>query len=269
VHFAYQNVTKEMISQTLTSLNLGIIREISFKPAINKKNENGNSIVVHFDEWFRNSTSDKVRQKLISGESIKINYTPKSYLQVIAFQSKAKTVETPRTFKQPTITFDDDFGPKLGPNCSEKYNTPKVKIEKPKARPEPRPNPRPTQERKRNTSPPPPTNRRHTSPPPTNRRHPSPIPQRHRPTTPECPPPTPTPTETKKQTVYHYHNTTPDAFDLNKDIASRGVLLPPPRPKKQTKKFTFQDSPSDTEEEDEIQYEVDKVSQDLYGDLTN
>ncbi len=52
VHFAYANVTEEMISQTLEAVNLGSIREISLKPATTKKNERGNSVVVHFNQWF-------------------------------------------------------------------------------------------------------------------------------------------------------------------------------------------------------------------------
>lgn len=238
-----------MISQTLESLNLGIIREITFKPATNKKNESGNSIVVHFDRWFRNPTSDKVRQKLISGESIKINYTPKAYLQVIAFQPKNKPAaeERPKIFKKPTITFDDeeenDFGPKLGPNCSEKYNTPKVKVAE---RPRPRPrDERPKPERKERPERPERTER------PERKERPK------RPTTPECPPPTTEP----KPVVYHYHNTTPDAFDMNSEIASRGVLLPPPKLKREVRKINFHDTTSDSEDE------LDNVSQDLYGDL--
>jgi hypothetical protein len=267
VHFAYANVTEEMVSQTLEELNLGTIREISFKPAINKKNERGNSIVVHFDRWFRNPTSDKVRQKLISGESIKINYNPKAYLQVIAFQPKAKPAEErPKTFKKPTITFDDDednFGPKLGPDCSEKYNTPKVKCnerepirprserpkpkdEKPRQVRDERPRPKPVKnERPRNERP------REEKP-------------RPRPMTPEGPPPTPEP----KAVVYNYHNTRPDVFDLNEEIACRGVLLPPP--KRNKKPINFQDSPSDSDSEDELVIEEeDEELSALYGDISN
>jgi hypothetical protein len=253
VHFAYANVTEEMISQTLEALNLGNIREISFKPATNKKNERGNSIVVHFDRWFRNPTSDKVRQKLISGESIKINYNPKAYLQVIAFQPKTKAPEAqPRAFKQPTITFDDDFGPKLGPDCSEKYNTPKVRCdERPRdERPKPVRNERPRPVR-------------NDKPRPVRNDRPKPVKNdRPRPTTPEGPPPTTEP----KPVVYYHHNTRPDAFDANDDIACQGVLLPPPKrpqPQKRKKPINFQDSPSDSEDE----FDVDEITETLYGDL--
>lgn len=110
IHFAYSNVSREIILQTLEELNLGIVGDITFKSTTNKKNEQGNSIVVHFDRWFRNDMSDKVRRKLISGKSIQINYTPKAYLQVIAFQpkNKAKLNEVQSITSKPTIRFNDD-----------------------------------------------------------------------------------------------------------------------------------------------------------------
>jgi len=48
---------------------------------------------------------------------MRINYTPKAYLQVIAYQPKSKPDTRP--LKQPTITFENDYGPKLGPHHSE------------------------------------------------------------------------------------------------------------------------------------------------------
>jgi hypothetical protein len=281
VHFAYANVTEEMISQTLEALNLGSIREISLKPATNKKNERGNSIVVHFNQWFRNATSDKVRQKLISGESIKINYNPKAYLQVIAFQPKVKVPEAkPQTFKQPTITFDDDFGPKLGPECTEKFNTPKVKCDRARTPERPRKDDGPRQPRKDDR--------------PRQPREDRPV-KHYRSRTPEGPPPSPEMTgPNERAVVYHYHNTTPDAFDLNEDIACKGVLFPQlkkrqiktkeqtkpqPQPKPQSipqiqvprKPLNFLDSPSDSEDEDEEEEEIileeDPELQALYGDM--
>jgi len=296
VHFAYANVTEEMISQTLEALNLGSIREISLKPATNKKNERGNSIVVHFNQWFRNPTSDKVRQKLISGESIKINYNPKAYLQVIAFQPKVKVPEAkPQTFKQPTITFDDDFGPKLGPDYTEKFNTPKIKCderprqprdERPRQQRDERPR-QPRDERPRQQRDERPRQQRDERP-----REDKPV-KHYRPITPEGPPPSTEP----KAVVYHYHNTTPDVFDKNKDITNRGVIIPQfkkrqikreePKPKPQPimmqsqpimiqpqpKKsmINFMDSPSDSEddyEEGEKEFILEeKELQALYGDI--
>ena len=283
VHFAYANVTEEMISRTLEELNLGDIREISLKPATNKKNERGNSIVVHFNQWFRNPTSDKVRQKLISGESIKINYNPKAYLQVIAFQTKVKVAEErPKIFKKPTITFDDDdadddFGPKLGPNYSEKCNTSKVKCdERPRPRPkEERPRPRderPRDERPRDERP----RLKEDNPRPKQDRprlkedKPRPKQDRLRPTTPERPPPELTTTE-PKPVVYLYHNTRPDVFDANKDISNKGVLLPPPKNKIQIQKkriINFQDSESDSEDEEEGNVVLTDDLEALYGDIS-
>jgi hypothetical protein len=298
VHFAYANVTEEMISQTLEALNLGSIREISLKPATNKKNERGNSIVVHFNQWFRNSTSDKVRQKLISGESIKINYNPKAYLQVIAFQPKVKVPEAkPQAFKQPTITFDDDdFGPKLGPDCTEKFNTPKVKCdERPRQPRDERPR-QPRDERPRHLRDERPRQPRDERPrqPPRQQRDDRPV-KHYRPITPEGPPPSPETTE-PKVVVYHYHNTIPDVFDKNQDITSRGVIIPQfkkrqiqtreeakpkPQPTPQIqvprKPINFQDSPSDSEDDDyeegeeefileELERE-DEELQALYGDM--
>ena len=292
VHFAYANVTEEMISRTLEELNLGDIREISLKPATNKKNERGNSIVVHFTQWFRNPTSDKVRQKLISGESIKINYNPKAYLQVIAFQTKVKVAEErPKIFKKPTITFDDDdeddnFGPKLGPNYSEKCNTPKVKCDERPRPKEERPRPKEERPRPRDERPTPrderPTPRderprlKEDNPRPKQDRprlkedKPRPKQERPRPTTPERPPPELTTTE-PKPVVYLYHNTRPDVFDANKDISNKGVLLPPPKNKIQIQKkriINFQDSESDSEDEEEGNVVLTDDLEALYGDIS-
>ena len=149
-----------MVHRTLEALDIGAIHGITFKPATNKKNEKGNSIAIHFTRWFRNNTADKLRLKLISGNSADINYTAKSYWKVVAFQQKTKIQEELPKFVKPTITFDDDeeqfgpklgaqcalgnqgspktppsrnyeeqFGPKLGAQCAEKYNMPKVKRE--------------------------------------------------------------------------------------------------------------------------------------------
>lgn len=198
IHFAYSNVTEEMVSRTLNELDLGNIKEISFKPSVNKKEEHGNSIAVHFDRWFRNPQADKVRQKMISGMSININYNPKSYWKVVAFQQKTKPESQPRVFKKPTITFDDDenasdFGPKLGVNCSEKRVAPKVRRDEPRPRHE---QPRHEQPRREQQSRPK---------------------QVKRPTTPTEAPPV----------VYKNYYIQPDAFDMNEDITNRGVMLPP------------------------------------------
>ena len=230
VHFAYENVSETMISQTLQTLDLGIIGDISFKPTTNKKNERGNSIVVHFERWFRNPTSDQARQKLISGESIRINYTPKAYLQVLAYQPKSKPEA--RQLKQPTITFENDYGPKLGPRHSETPREPKLKnIDSRKEQTYKRPEQQP----------------------------------RIRPSTPECPPPSPDP----QPVVYFTTDVNPDIYDnlrmnpSEKVIVSKGIIMPKRRqqqkkPTQQPKKpVQFADSDSSSDSEGEI----------LYGDL--
>jgi hypothetical protein len=229
IHFAYENVSERMIVTTLEKLNLGIIRNVSFKPTTNKKNEHGNSIVVHFERWFRNDTSDRARQKLISGESIRINYTPKAYLQVVAYQAKPKF--TARPTEQPTITFENDYGPRLGPNHVVRHCEPKVKrIDSRK-------------EQKINAEQ-----------------------SRFRPSSPECPPPQPKSQE-PKPVVYHTTNVYPDIYDDIADSPSKniivgkeGIIMPTKRrpPTKKPVRFVDTDSDSDESESDgEI----------LYGDL--
>jgi hypothetical protein len=303
IHFAYQNVTEEMVSRTLNDLDLGNIKEITFKPSVNKKEEHGNSIAIHFDRWFRNPQADKVRHKMISGKSIDINYTAKSYWKVVAFQQKAKPEAPPRAFKKPTITYDDeddnDFGPKLGVNCSEKYNMPKIKKDEPRREPRPRrdeprrdePRSRPRQDdrpRPRDDRPRPRDDRPRPRPrdddydrkqyeddrrqydksrlePRYERK-----PRLMRPTTPPGPPPhmtseTPAHEEHSVQpVVYVEHNVQPDAFDLSNGNSYKGIMLPQPK-----KKFTLlsdsEDEDSDLEEgEDKIEDEISKA---LYGDL--
>lgn len=234
IHFAYTNVTEEMVSRTLNELDLGTIKEISFKPSVNKKEEHGNSIAIHFDRWFRNPQADKVRQKMISGKSIDINYTPKSYWKVVAFQQKSKTETQPRVFKKPTITFDDDdeddFGPKLGLDCSEKHNASKVRRDEQPRRNEQQPRPKDDD------------------------------PQIKRPTTPTEAPPV----------VYKNYYIQPDAFDLNEDITNKGVMLPPPkrnRAPEETNQVQPKRKPNiivdDTDDEDSEDEEIKA----LYSDL--
>jgi hypothetical protein len=255
IHFAYTNVTEEMVSRTLNELDLGTIKEISFKPSVNKKEEHGNSIAIHFDRWFRNPQADKVRQKMISGKSIDINYTPKSYWKVVAFQQKSKTETQPRVFKKPTITFDDDdeddFGPKLGLDCSEKHNASKVRRDE-------QPRPKREQPRPKREQPKP----KHEQPRPK-REQPRPKddePQIKRPTTPTEAPPV----------VYKNYYIQPDAFDLNEDITNKGVMLPPPkrnREPEETNQVQPKRKPNiivdDTDDEDSEDEEIKA----LYSDL--
>jgi len=294
IHFAYPNVTEEMVSRTLDELDLGSIREISFKPATNKKDEHGNSIAVHFDRWLINPTADKVRQKLISGMSVNINYNPKSYWKVIAFQQKSKPEIQPRTLKKPTITFDDedelDFGPKLGTNCAEKNHTAKVRCdERPRHDERPRrdEHPRqviPRQERPKRDEHPRQVMTRQERP-----RDEMPIqempkqkltkqlmikqeitkqerPQRERVATNEI-------EETFQQkpratipphqpVVYKNYLIKSDVFDMNGSIANKGVLLPPPK----RKVNILVDSPSDSDSEDEKD-EKDEEIELLYSDF--
>ena len=272
IHFAYTNVTEEMVSRTLNELDLGTIKEISFKPSVNKKEEHGNSIAIHFDRWFRNPQADKVRQKMISGKSIDINYTPKSYWKVVAFQQKSKTETQPRVFKKPTITFDDDdeddFGPKLGLDCSEKHDASKVRRDEQQPRPK-REQPqikRPTSsfekhnasKVRRDKQP-----RRNEQQPRRNEQQPRPKddePQIKRPTTPTEAP----------LVVYENYYIQPDAFDLNEDITNKGVMLPPPkrnREPEETNQVQPKRKPNiivdDTDDEDSEDEEIKA----LYSDL--
>jgi hypothetical protein len=235
VHFAYENVSQAMIIETLETLDLGVISDVSFKPTTNKKNERGNSIVVHFERWFRNPTSDQARQKLISGESMRINYTPKAYLQVVAYQPKNKSDTRP--LKQPTITFENDYGPKLGPRHTETHREPKVKVKHIESKKEQQYK-RPKQQQQQQQQP------------------------RYRPSTPEGPPPSPL---EPQPVVYASTDVHPDIYDKlqmkpsEKVIVSKGIIMPKRRPPAK-KPVTFEDSDSssdDSESENEI----------LYGDL--
>ena len=98
----------------------------------------------------------------------------------------------------------------------------------------------------------------------------------------------------ERAVVYHYHNTTPDVFDKNKDIiTNRGVIIPQfkkrqikreePKPKPipqiqvPRKPINFQDSPSDSEDDDyeegEEEFILEELEQEdeelqaLYGDM--
>ena len=260
IHFAYQNVTEEMVRRTLDALDLGTIKEISFKPSINKKEENGNSIAIHFDRWFRNMQADKVREKIITGKSIDINYTAKSYWKVVAFQQKSKPEVQSRGFKKPTITFDDEddeyeyqnkFGPKLGVDCSEKYNSSKIRCdEKPSYSSRPRQqrdeNPRPRDEkprqrderpRQRDERP----RQRDERPRDERPRDERPRPKNDRPirrtddmfiTPPTYKIPVTPPGLPPKQCEQFNLCVLPDAFDMNQEIACQGVMLPPPKKQK-------------------------------------
>jgi hypothetical protein len=60
---------------------------------------------------------------------------------------------------------------------------------------------------------------------------------------------------------------------LNEEVACRGVLLPPPKRKPTQKKpINFQDSPSDSDSEDEeinFKPKKDEDLEALYGDISN
>lgn len=288
-----------MVHRTLEALDIGAIHGITFKPATNKKNEKGNSIAIHFTRWFRNNTADKLRLKLISGNSADINYTAKSYWKVVAFQQKTKIQEELPKFVKPTITFDDDeeqFGPKLGAQCGEKYNMPKVKREpirerererEPIREREPR-QPRQSGQFRENTQ--------------KLRQDARPRQAKYEPREPNHPPPgyTATTVETniatmvntntattadlepgqepgqevnthgRLLTTYHEYQIRPDAFDFNSN-SYHGVILPRKNKKVEVKKSEpvkkklniIVDDSEDEDSEDEDDEEVDL----LYGDL--
>lgn len=94
------------ITSIFNDLNLGLIGDVKIKHTSNTKTqEQAFMVYVHFEEWFRNPTTDRVREKLISSPTafVKIYYEPNKYFKVFADKRQSNTPG----FK-PTISFDDD-----------------------------------------------------------------------------------------------------------------------------------------------------------------
>ena len=270
IPYVHQSVSEELIRRTIDQVNIGKIARITFKPFVGKRGEKVSSAVVEFETWFRNDTADKVRRTITQinddgkGKTFKLNYDRKYHWEISAFKPKPKDATKPtHTITRPTITFDDNeedeedkFGPKLGTNCAEKYNTSKIRCEYDDRRP--REDRRPRDERPRDERP-------RDERPREDRRSRDDTPKEPmRPRTPDGPPPT----------TYIDTYVQPDAFDLQTNLYSGGVMLPI----KKKINIRLVDCEGDDDDDDDLEIDIelekkeddiDEDTQALYGDLNN
>lgn len=109
IQWSDSSITDSRVRNVIDELNLGLVGKIQARQTLNKKNqERGFIFYIHFDEWYRNPTADKVREKLISSpnEFIKVHYEPNKYWKIFANKHNAITP----IFK-PTITFSNEDTP--------------------------------------------------------------------------------------------------------------------------------------------------------------
>jgi hypothetical protein len=318
IPYVHQSVSEELIRRTIDQVNIGKIARITFKPFVGKRGEKVSSAVVEFETWFRNDTADKVRRTITQinddgkGKTFKLNYDRKYHWEISAFKPKPKDATKPtHTITRPTITFDDNeedeedkFGPKLGTNCAEKYNTSKIRCEYDDRRPREDRRPRderPRDERPRDERPREDRRSRDERPrdykprdykpredrrprdykpredrrprderprderPREDRRPREEIPKEPmRPRTPDGPPPT----------TYIDTYVQPDAFDLQTNLYSGGVMLPI----KKKINIRLVDCEGDDDDDDDLEIDIelekkeddiDEDTQALYGDLNN
>jgi hypothetical protein len=82
----FTNITEEMIRKIFEDLELGIIERIDI---VKKYSQTGqfNRIFIHFKKWFSNNgNANSARQRLLSGNEIKIIYDEPWFWKVSAYR---------------------------------------------------------------------------------------------------------------------------------------------------------------------------------------
>jgi len=83
----FKNITEERIRRVLEQLNLGDIERVDM---VQKRNDGGNEfqrVFIHFKRWYKNADADKARERLLTGNEIKIVYDDPWFWKISANRS--------------------------------------------------------------------------------------------------------------------------------------------------------------------------------------
>jgi hypothetical protein len=92
----FPNITEETIKKIFEDLELGIIDRIDIISKYSQTGERFNRIFIHFKRWFiKDGNANKARQRLLSGNEIKVIYDEPWFWKVSAYREP--TIEKPKT----------------------------------------------------------------------------------------------------------------------------------------------------------------------------
>lgn len=78
----FKNITWKQVKTTVEELGLGRVQRVDMVPKTNDKGDEFQRVFIHMSFWDRSEEAQMVRQKLLSGESIKIVYNDPWYWQL-------------------------------------------------------------------------------------------------------------------------------------------------------------------------------------------
>jgi hypothetical protein len=82
------NINEDKIRQVFNKLELGLIHRIDIIVKKTEKGELNKRVYIHFNNWFDNECANSIKNKIISGEEIKIVYDFPWFWKVSANKSR-------------------------------------------------------------------------------------------------------------------------------------------------------------------------------------
>lgn len=99
----FSNITWQRVKEVFEELNLGMVERVDMPKKKNDKGEEFKRCFVHFKKWYNNEDAKAVREMLLDGEMVKIEYdTPwfwKCYMSNVAKPEFKKTEKRSTTRK--------------------------------------------------------------------------------------------------------------------------------------------------------------------------
>lgn len=102
----FPNITWKRVKDVFEDLGLGEVERVDMVNKTNRDGERFKRVFVHFKRWNRNDTALQVKEKVLSGDSIKVVYDDPWFWKV--FKSNAPKPEWNNTKKtKPRISHDE------------------------------------------------------------------------------------------------------------------------------------------------------------------
>lgn len=116
----FPNITWKRVKEVFEELGLGEVERVDMVNKTNDKGEKFKRVFVHFKRWNKNKTAQSVKEKLLSGDSVKVVYDDPWFWKV--FVSNApKPVWEKRERKPHTGAKKQQRKPRLADDDEEKH----------------------------------------------------------------------------------------------------------------------------------------------------
>ena len=109
----FSNIDEKRIRNAFDALDFGTIDRVDIVPKQNEKGEKFNRVFVHFIEWNDTPKITEARQRLLSGQEVKLVYDNPWFWKISALRSQKNTAPIVR-LRRPTRTTHAeafDYGP--------------------------------------------------------------------------------------------------------------------------------------------------------------